>query len=170
MGVQIDIGDTARSRIEQRQDRKYRIVQIAEPGRPSAQPMMRAASRVITDTASAERQPCGQNRTADTGQRPLPKPLENRTFHCPEVEPRAVIRRRENARSRSLKRREIISLVKPREIVDRRQKRRVNLAVPGPSERPDKFDDGSLPPRRQGMMPSEPWPQKRGVRDEMGRT
>ena len=51
MGIDINIGDTRRTRGPQRQDRQYGVIEIAKPTRPIGKAVIGAAAGVIYHTA-----------------------------------------------------------------------------------------------------------------------
>ncbi len=111
VGIEIDVQKARDAAIKQGEDGEYRIIEIAEAGSSLRTAVMGAATRVESYDA-VERQLRRKDRTADTGAGPLPKPLEQRAFHCSDIVALAYGRARTHRPTRSLQSIQVVRRMK----------------------------------------------------------
>ncbi len=134
MRVQIDVEHALEARVEQREDREHRVVEVAEAARAIGPAMVRAAGRVIRD-ATGERKARRVHRAAHARRGTLEEALEQRILHGAETVTLADLAVHLAVRAGVAQRLDVIAAVEARELVLGRARTRVEFAWAEPAER-----------------------------------
>jgi hypothetical protein len=150
MRIEVQIGDAREPLIEPGQHQQHRVVEVAEPGRPVAPAMMRAAAGAMHH-ATATGQPGRQHRAPRRGRRSPPDFSVHRIAPRPDVVAGAILIAHRLRRLRPLERTQVAAIMEPRDFVHAGDRRGHELGVVQPAHRAAEIGAGGDARDRQRM-------------------